>query len=59
MLKKITEHLDSTTIIRVIAATQPKLASLAKKKPDITEIQIGGATIPQQLEYAKQLLGKT
>lgn len=59
MLQKITEHLDSTTIIRVIAATQPKLASLAKKKPDITEIQIGGATIPQQLEYAKQLLGKT
>jgi large subunit ribosomal protein L3 len=59
MLKKIADHTDSTAIIRVIAATQPKQTSLAKKKPDITEIQIGGATIPQQLEYAKQLLGKT
>ncbi len=59
MLQKITDHLDNTAIIRVIAATQPKQASIAKKKPDITEIQIGGATIPQQLEYAKQLLGKT
>ena len=59
MLQKISEHLDSTTIIRVIAATQPKLTSLAKKKPAITEIQIGGGEISQQLEYAKQLLGKT
>jgi large subunit ribosomal protein L3 len=59
MLQKIAEHLDSTAIIRVITATQPKHASIAKKKPDITEIQIGGATIQQQLEYAKQLLGKT
>jgi large subunit ribosomal protein L3 len=59
MLQKITDHLDSTAIVRVITATQPKQASIAKKKPDITEIQIGGATIQQQLEYAKQLIGKT
>ena len=59
MLQKIADHIDSTTTIRVIAATQPKQTSVPKKKPDITEIQIGGATIPQQLEYAKQLLGKT
>ena len=59
MLQNITDHLDNTAIIRVITATQPKQASVAKKKPDITEIQIGGATIQQQLEYAKQLLGKT
>ncbi len=59
MLKKLDENLDKTTAVRVITATQPKQTSLAKKKPDITEIQIGGATIPQQLEYAKTLLGKT
>jgi large subunit ribosomal protein L3 len=59
MLQKISDHLDSTTIIRVIAATQPKLTGLAKKKPEITEIQIGGGEISQQLEYAKHLLGKT
>jgi large subunit ribosomal protein L3 len=50
MLKKLDENLDNTTTVRVITATQPKQTSLAKKKPDITEIQIGGATIPQQLE---------
>jgi large subunit ribosomal protein L3 len=59
MLQKIADQLDKTTIIRVIAATQPKQTSLAKKKPDITEIQIGGGTVQQQLEYAKSLLGKT
>jgi large subunit ribosomal protein L3 len=53
------QNLDKTTVIRVIAATQPKQTSLAKKKSDLTEVEIGGATIPQQLEYAKTLLGKT
>ncbi len=59
MLQKITENLDQTTIVRAIIATQPSLANLSKKKPEITEIEIGGGTVPQQLEYAKSLLGKT
>jgi large subunit ribosomal protein L3 len=59
MVQKLQSSLDKITTIRVITATQPKQASLAKKKPDITEIEIGGAGIPKQLEYAKALLGKT
>jgi len=59
MLQKIQQNLDKTTTIRVIAATQPRQTSLPKKKPDITEIQIGGGTTQQQHEYAKTLLGKT
>ena len=59
MLQNLDRNLDKTTNIRLITATQPKQTSLPKKKPDITEIEIGGATIPQQLEYAKTLLGKT
>jgi large subunit ribosomal protein L3 len=59
MLQKIEQSLPQTTTIRVITATQPKQTSLAKKKNDIAEIEIGGATIPQQLEYAKTILGKT
>ncbi|MEM2911220.1 MAG: 50S ribosomal protein L3 [Candidatus Bathyarchaeia archaeon] len=58
-LKKIEENLDKVSKIRVIAATQPKQASVPKKKPDIAEIEIGGGTIPQQFEYARSLLGKT
>jgi len=59
MLQKIQKTLDTITKIRVIAATQPKQTSLSKKKPDINEIEIGGGTTQQQLEYAKALLGKT
>jgi len=58
MLQKLQNNIDKTTNIRVITATQPKQTSLAKKKPDITEIEIGGSTVPQQFEYAKTLLGK-
>jgi len=58
-LKKIEENIANITKIRVIAITQPKQASVPKKKPDIAEIEIGGGTIQQQFEYAKSLLGKT
>ena len=59
MLQNLQNSLDRTTAIRVITATQPKETGLAKKKPAISEIEIGGAAISQQFEYAKQLLGKT
>ncbi len=59
MIEKLSQNLEQTNIVRVIAATQPSQTSLSKKKPETSEIQIGGGTIPQQFEYAKQLLGKT
>ena len=59
MLQNLEQSLPQITTVRVITATQPKQTSLKKKKPDIIEIEIGGATIAQQLEYAKTLLGKT
>ncbi len=58
-LKKIDENLDRIDDVRVIAATQPRLASVPKKKPDLMEIKIGGGAIEEQVEYAKNLLGKT
>ncbi len=59
MLNRVNQNLDRTTNIRAIIATQPSLANLSKKKPEVTEIEIGGGTVPQQIEYAKSLLGKT
>jgi large subunit ribosomal protein L3 len=59
MLQKLQDGVDEITTVRVITATQPRQTSLAKKKPDITEVEIGGGDIPRQLEYAKTLLGKT
>ncbi len=58
-LKKIEESLDKIAKVRVINITQPKQTSVPRKKPDITEIEVGGGTVQQQLEYAKGLLGKT
>ncbi|MCD6445666.1 50S ribosomal protein L3 [Candidatus Bathyarchaeota archaeon] len=57
-LKKIEDNLDKIAKIRVIAITQPRKASVPKKKPDMMEIEIGGGTIKEQFEYAKSLLGK-
>jgi large subunit ribosomal protein L3 len=45
--------------IRAIIYTQPKLVTgIPKKAPEITEVKIGGGTIPDQINYAKSILGK-
>jgi large subunit ribosomal protein L3 len=59
MLQKVQENVELINVIRVVTATQPSQTSLSKKKPEILEIQIGGGTIQQQLDYVKQILGKT
>jgi large subunit ribosomal protein L3 len=59
MLQKASADIDKTTNIRAIVATQPTQANMARKKPEIYEIEIGGGTIPQQFEYGKSLIGKT
>jgi len=44
--------------VRLIVATQPKKSGMAKKKPDVLELGIGGKDAAKKLEYAKSLLGK-
>ena len=58
-LRKIQENLDKIAEFRVIAATQPRLAGVPKKKPDLMEIKVGGGTIEEQFEYVRKILGKT
>jgi large subunit ribosomal protein L3 len=58
-LKKMEENLDKIAEFRLLAATQPKLAGVPKKKPEIMEIKVDGGSIQEQFEYAKSLLGKT
>lgn len=58
-LKKIEENLEKVANIRIIAMTQVKQASTPKKRPELTEIEIGGGTAQQQFEYVRDLLGKT
>ncbi|MEB3758590.1 MAG: 50S ribosomal protein L3 [Desulfurococcales archaeon] len=49
----------SNVIIKVIAASQPKLAGgLEKKKPDLIELKVGGKEVSSILEYAKDIIGR-
>jgi large subunit ribosomal protein L3 len=57
--KKMEENLDKIVEFRLLVATQPRLASVPKKKPDLMEIKVAGGTIQEQFEYVKNLLGKT
>ncbi len=58
-LKKMEENLGKVVEFRLLVATQPRLASVSKKKPNIMEIKIDGGSMKEQFEYAKSLLGKT
>jgi large subunit ribosomal protein L3 len=57
--KKMEENLDKISEFRLLAATQPKLTGVPKKTPELIEIKVDGATVKEQLEYVKNLLGKT
>ncbi|UCH88996.1 MAG: 50S ribosomal protein L3 [Thermoplasmata archaeon] len=60
-VKEQEKKIDKKSVedVRVVAYTQPKLVnSLPKKKPELMELDIGGGTVEERLEYAKSLLGK-
>jgi len=56
--KKMEENLEKIAEFRLLAVTQPRLASVPKKKTDLMEVKIDGGSIKEQIEYAKKLLGK-
>lgn len=57
--KRMEESLNEITEFRLLAATQPRLAGVPKKKPELVEIKIDGATVKEQFDYIKGLLSKT
>ena len=59
ILKKVESVKDRISFLRLLIATQPhKIPSLGKKKPDLVEVQIGGGSIQDQLNFALNILGK-
>jgi large subunit ribosomal protein L3 len=56
--EKLESTKDRVVEVRAIAASQPRLAKIGKKKPDLMEVKIDGGTVKDQLEFAKKLLGK-
>ncbi len=57
-IKKIEDLSDKIDEVRAIVATQPRLAGIHKKKPEIFEIAVGGG-VDEALKYVKEKLGKT
>jgi len=56
-MKEFEEKLDSFAEIRMLIHTQPRLAGVPKKKPDIMEYKVGASSIQEAFDYAKGVLG--
>ncbi|MGZ7047269.1 MAG: 50S ribosomal protein L3 [Methanobacterium sp.] len=56
-LAELNKNIDDIFDIRVLIHTNPKQTSVPKKKPEIIEYGLGGATVSQKLEYATGILG--
>jgi len=57
-LAAIEKNLAKIAKIRVLVATQPHLAGVHKKKPEVFEIEITGSDMKENFALAKQVLGK-
>jgi len=57
-LDEIEKNLSSYSDVRVNVYTQPQLAGINKKRPEIFEVALGGKDVNEKLTYAKSVLGK-
>ncbi len=57
-LDELAAGLDKVTTLRAILCTQPRLASVHQKKPEVFEAEVAGGEVKGQFEYLKGLLGK-
>ncbi len=51
------KHIESLTEIRMLIHSQPRLAGVSKKKPDVMEYKVGASSVQEAFEYAKGILG--
>jgi large subunit ribosomal protein L3 len=58
-LKKIEEGLDRVVEFRALVISQPRLAGVSKKKPELVEVKVDGASVKELFDYVRGLLGKT
>ncbi len=56
-VKEFEEKLNTLDEIRMLVHTQPRLAGISKKKPDITEYKVGAPSVMEAFEYAQGILG--
>jgi large subunit ribosomal protein L3 len=51
-------ELNGVADVRVLVYTQPQLAGVGKKRPEVFELAVGGKTPQEKFDYAKSLVGK-
>lgn len=56
-LADLEKNLNSFSDLRLIIQTQPSKGGVGKRTPEIFEIGIGGANIPEKFSFAKQKIG--
>jgi large subunit ribosomal protein L3 len=57
-LKKIEGGLEKIGDLRLLMATQPRLAKHGVKAPELVEVRVGGGSIKDRFEYGKKLIGQ-
>lgn len=57
-LAKIESSLGKVSEIRLLLASQPRIARLGRKTPELLEVKLGGVALKEQFEYARNQLGK-
>jgi large subunit ribosomal protein L3 len=57
-MAKIESSLDKISEVRLLLASQPRIARLGRKTPELLEVKLGGQTKKEQFEYARNQLGK-
>jgi large subunit ribosomal protein L3 len=58
-LAEMEKSIDKALRVRLVVSTQPVETGMGKKKPEIFEVEVGGKSAKEKLDYAKQVLGKT
>ena len=56
--EKVESMKDRVLEIRAIVSSQPRLAKIGKKEPDILELKVDGGSSQDRLDFGKKLLGK-
>lgn len=57
-LAQIEKESEKISRVRFVISTNPRQTAFAKKTPEIFEIEIGGKSAKEKIEFAKSLLGK-
>jgi len=57
-LAKIESSLEKISEVRLVLASQPRIARFGRKTPELLEAKLGGTTLKEQFEYARNQLGK-